>query len=144
MIKLKVKKILRFYFSCERLNEYIDKLMLKIACSWYDGLCEVGADKICKLIEEKSELNKLWIYLDNVIKALPSTTVANLEKYAYLNVWLKRLPDCEYREMRRSVECLVRKLKRIDKFDNSVAIACGYSALLGVSDQGGSTSPSSP
>ena len=69
---MKIKFLLRFYFAVDKVEEHIDRLVIKYA---YDPSAEAlpTAEKIAVLIEQKQLLGRLWAYLDNIMTGLSVT-----------------------------------------------------------------------
>lgn len=86
---MKIKKLLRFYFFQQSLNDVLDGIILHIACAsgqdFYRGGLDF-ADKIISLIEVKGELADLWQRLNSVICKLSERDIETLKRYAALRV----------------------------------------------------------
>ncbi len=66
---MKIKGILRFYFSVESLESAFEKLILARACLPFAD-ADKNAEKILAIIESKKEIGRLWLYVDSVICGL--------------------------------------------------------------------------
>ena len=81
---VKIKILLRFYFSAGSLNRALDNLILHLALAAgqdaYRG-CGEYFDRITKLISDKSELSVLWAELDGVISGMTERDRAALSLY---------------------------------------------------------------
>ena len=126
---MKVKKFLKFYFCAEKLNGALDNLIMKNAaypCT--DGWA--GAEKICSLIGEKQQLQKLWKYLDGIIAGLSERDFSSLEVYAKMRTGLKKLNRDERNALRRAVVKFTRRAKRLEDFGEGAALVIKYYCLL--------------
>ena len=67
---MKSKRLIRFYFAADELNCALDNLILQNACNTRDFVRggEFYAERIIEIIEIKSELGRLWNYLDKVME----------------------------------------------------------------------------
>lgn len=130
--RLKVKKLLRFYYCAEGLERAFDNLILKIAISSYDKGCFSGADRLCRIIDEKSELSKLWNYLDGIIPNLSEEEKASLEEYAKMRCGIKRLGADDIKRLRRAVIKFRRRARRLDGFSRGVELVGKYYCLIPV------------
>ena len=128
---MKVKRILRFYYCADSLERAFDNLILKIASS-YDGSGFDCADRLCRIIDEKSELAALWDYLDGVISRLPEDDGAALEEYARLRCGIKRLNSEQIKRLRLAVIKFKRRARRLEWFKRGVELAGKYYCLTSV------------
>lgn len=130
---IKIKRILKFYFRAEQMNDALDCYILRRALSSFDthdgGLKAV--DKITNLIDKKILLAKLWAFLDGVINKLDESDVAVLEKYALMRCGIYRLGESERRQIRRVVVKFTRRIDgKISRFEKGVEIIDAYFCLL--------------
>ena len=127
---MQVKKVLKFYFSAERIDERVDKLILKYALD-AGRSCERSAERICELIEEKRMLSSFWGYLDGIISRLSERERTALKFYAYARQRLADFPEAIIREVRRSAVKFSRRAKNIDLYERERAVAEKYYAVTG-------------
>lgn len=123
---MKIKLLLRFYFFADGAESAINNRILKLACSpWADALG--SAESICGLIYEKSELSRLWRYLDGAIRSMPADDVERLEFYAG-----KRggLTEGEKKSVKRAVMKFVRRMRGAERFEGGIKLAGKYACLL--------------
>lgn len=128
---MKVKRVLRFYFSADGLEKAFDNLIMSNACKSaqpYSG--ERYVEKICALIEEKGELNELWRYLDGVISGIAAEDRCALESYALMRFGIKRLDEEKRREIKRAAMKFTRRARRLESFDKALRIINKYYSLL--------------
>lgn len=128
---MKVKRVLRFYFSAESLERAFDNLIIKYACnSAYSYAGYSCADAICKIIGEKKELSTLWGYLDGVIGGLSETERLSLETYAAMRCGIKKLCDDKRKEIKRAAMKFTRRARRLASFENALGLVGKYYCLL--------------
>lgn len=128
-IILKVKRLLRFYYSVRSLERAFDNLIMKFACTpCGDG--EKGAEKILKIIAEKCELSKLWNYIDGVVVKLSPEERRALKTYAALRCGVKKLDDERRKTLRRSVMKFTRHARRIESFCEGIRLVNKYYCVI--------------
>lgn len=122
---MKIKLLLRFYFFADGAESAIDNRILKLACSPCADALE-SAESICGLIFEKSELSKLWRYLDGVIGSMPADDADRLRFYAG-----KRggLTEEEKKGVKRAVMKFVRRARGAERFEEGIKLAGKYACL---------------
>jgi len=130
---VKTKRILKFYFCAEELENALDHLIYKHALSsgehTYNG--ERVAEKILKLTESKSLLGELWAFLDGVIKRFDRQSVAVLYKYAMMRYGINRLCDSERKFLRRVVVRFTRRIAgRLFRYARGIGLVDDYYCLL--------------
>lgn len=127
------RSIFKFYFRARRLNDAMDKLILRAACRSADGTLSGGAyaERIASLVEAKSELAALWSYLDGVMQGFCLEDRRVLFRYAFFCGRINGLPPQEYNRMRRVAVRFCRRARMPDRFARAVRIAAEYDALLG-------------
>ncbi len=84
---VKTKKILRFYFSVDSLERAFDNLIIHRACATNTDTLAT-AEELCSVIGEKMCLERLWAYLDGVMK-----TFSEEERGKLLTYSKNRLPS---------------------------------------------------
>ena len=126
---MKVKVILKFYFTAESLDRAFDNLLIKYVCAYgADGL--KNAERLCNLIEERAKLSGLWGYLDGVISGLTERDRVSLKSYSLTRCGIKQLGDSARREFKRAVNKFVRRARGVERFSEEVALAGKYYCLL--------------
>lgn len=89
---MKVKNLLRFYFSAGSLNAALDNIIMRLAMSSgldvYAG-CATYFSRILEVVEAKNELSHLWARLDGIISAMTGRDRAALKRYAAARVGLQ-------------------------------------------------------
>ena len=127
---LKVKKVLRFYFSADSLERAFGNLILNSAYSSAYSYGGEYAEKICSLIGEKQELSELWSYIDGVMNELSEEEFAALKGYAGLRCGIKNLCVEKRREIKRAAMKFRRRAKRLESFENALGLVGKYYCLL--------------
>lgn len=123
---MKVKRVLRFYFSAEKLNGALDNLILKHALSPFaDG--EEAAAKICRLAERKALLSDFWNYLDGVISRMCEGDVRVLEYYALSRGGVSK---DRLKEVKRCAVKFRRRAVRLSAFEEQLRLIGEYWCLL--------------
>lgn len=106
---MKIKSLLRFYFSAGSLERVLDNLILKLALSSgqdvYSG-CEEYFDKISKLTEDKRVLGQLWTRLDGILSKMTEKDRATLKLYGAARAGI---PDGDKKEMHRAAVKFARR-----------------------------------
>ncbi|MDE5722123.1 MAG: hypothetical protein K2I30_05240 [Clostridia bacterium] len=127
---MKVKKILRFYFSAESLERAFDNLIMRYACASAERDGERSAERILYVLGEKNELSKLWGYINTVVPTLSSAERKALEEYAALRCGIKKLGDEKRRLLRRSVIKFTRRARRLESFAEALRLVSKYYCLI--------------
>lgn len=130
---LKSKKILRFYFSAEKLNGALDNIILRYALGAYGDLagCESRADRMVALIDAKDRLSELWGWLDDALSRFPQTDRTVLEKYAKMRGGTSRLGEEERRIIHRVVVRFTRRVAgNLGRFADGVRLIDRYYTYL--------------
>ena len=127
---MKVKRILRFYYCAENLERAFDNLIFKIASSSFDKSSFDCADRLCRIIDEKSELAKLWSYLDGIIHVLSEEERLSLEEYAKMRCGIKRLGADDIKRLRRAVVKFRRHAHRLEGFSRGLNLVYKYYCLM--------------
>lgn len=129
---MKSKRLIRFYFAADNLNRALDNLITYNACNTEDFERGGGfyADKIIRIIGVKSELTRLWGYLDGVMGELNAHERDVLEFYGGLRVGIKKFPDEKRREIKRVVVKFTRHARFIDRYGEGLKFLKEYYCLL--------------
>lgn len=126
---MKIKEMLRFYFSAEKINSHIDRQILKYACNPEVNVLE-GAERISLLIDEKGKLKELWAYLDGIAGGLKGEELDALKSYSVMREGLKKLDGDEVRRIRRAGTKFMRRARRLDSFGKELRLLKRYYCLL--------------
>ena len=129
---MKVKRLIKFYFSAESLNKTLDNLIATVALKsdeWV-GNGEKCAEKICGLISAKDRLQELWAYLDGVMEKLTLRDRDVLRLYGGLRVGIKRFPVDEAREIRRAAVKFSRHAVNVGRFTEGVRLVNSYYCIF--------------
>lgn len=130
---MKSKRLLRFYFCADKLNEALDRLMLAAACGSAENIynCEVCAERIGGLIEAKYALSALWNYLDGVMKGFGGEDKAVLYGYALSRGGWARLGRERANAVRKVVVRFMRRAKYLSRFSSGAELVDKFYALIG-------------
>ncbi len=130
--KMKIKRLLKFYYSAERLNSALDNLMLKLALSsaQSDKSCEFYAEKIIAVGEVKRELAELWGRLDGYMRGLTERDKATLKTYAFARVGAKKTGGIPEKEIHRAaVKFSRRAAGLLNSCQRAYKTLCAYYCL---------------
>ena len=100
---MKIKFLLRFYFSAGSLNDALDKIITHLAVS--SGL-DIYAERIFDIVETKRKLSCLWERLDGVLQKMTERDRQTLKNYAALRTGVK---GEEKREIHRAAVKFARR-----------------------------------
>lgn len=124
--KVKVKGILRFYFSADGLERAFENLIMKKACAPFaDGL--KNAERITEIIEEKTELENLWAYINSVMSGFSEEERGRLREYAARR---SKQCICGEKAVKSAVIKFVRRARRIEEFGKSIEVLRSYYCLM--------------
>ena len=122
---MKVKKILRFYFSADSLNAAFDNLIINKACAPYaDGLDT--AERLCSVIGDKIQLERLWAYLDGILSGFSEEERTTLLRYSARGHQIAG----DSKAVKRAVIKFTRRARRLEEFDASIEILKSYYCLM--------------
>lgn len=129
---MKLKRILRFYFSAERLNGMMDKLIAEAARRTFNqsGNCLANAEKICAIIADKISLCNLYDYLDGVMRGLSEGEREALCGYALSRRGLSKLESGERRKIRRAAVKFVRHAAYIGSYSAGIETLKRYYCVI--------------
>lgn len=129
---MKSKRLLRFYFNADSLENALDRLIMRYAYKSADGAADgqFYAERILAVIAAKDRLAELWAYLDVVIPALGVENCKALQRYADMRTGINRLSVEERREIKRAVIKLVRHARIIDRFADGIRLVNEYYCLM--------------
>ncbi len=129
---MEIKRILKFYFGADSLEERLNRLMFKSAVSSAGNVANCGecAEKIIELICEKAELAKFWIYLNGVLSLMRVEDLAALERYAFMRCGIRSIDERGRREIRRAAIKFRRRARRLESFKEGIALADKYVNFL--------------
>ncbi|MGN1373318.1 MAG: hypothetical protein ACI4VK_04650 [Candidatus Coproplasma sp.] len=132
-MNVKLKRVLRFYFSAGSLNDMLDGMITKYAASsWREIAGGVHSfDKVCTVIEVKEELEELWARLDKVMVKLPCDDLLALKKYASLRTGVSKLSEAERRKIHSALVKFRRKtVNLLSSGKRGYECICAYYALI--------------
>ena len=124
---MKPKKILRFYFSAESLERAFDNLIEHKAFDFgADTLA--CAERLCAVIGEKMQLERLWTYLDGILATFSAEERGTLLKYSLRHAL--PLADDERRAVKRAVIKFTRRARRLEDFADDICVLKKYFCLI--------------
>lgn len=126
---MKEKRLLRFYFGVDSLEETLNNLITRTAFASMGGGAEKYAGKISALLGVKEELSALWGYLDGVIGGLPAGEADVLRSYASMRGGLKGAAEDEAKNIKRVLIKFVRRARRIGEYAGAVKLLDCYFAF---------------
>lgn len=133
---VKVKRLLKFYFRADAIDDALDNVIYKQAISSADYFSDgvKVANKIAKIIEYKILLGDLWAYLDGAVKTFETSDVSVLEKYANMRCGIYRLCENERKRVRRVVVRFTRRITlRLSRHADAVRLVDTYYCLMNYS-----------
>lgn len=126
---MKSKRLIRFYFSADKLERALDNLIITNA--FKTGIdAEECAGNIIEIIEVKKRLGELWQYLDGIISGLSERERGVLEFYGRTRIPLSALDIPRRRAVRRVVMKFCRRARFTERFGEGVRLVGTYYALL--------------
>lgn len=128
---MKIKKLLRFYYSAGSLNKALDNIILRAALSsgadTYSG-CEKFAEKMAAVIEDKTKLADLWARLNLVLGAMTERDRVTLKRYAAARCGAD---GGDNKEIHRAVVKFSRRASGLLKgAEEEYRILCAYRCLI--------------
>lgn len=126
------KRLLRFYFSVDRLDKALNNLITQKAISSAvhgSNGAEIGQE-MCVLIQAKKELSELWNYLDSILKAFSEDEIKSLHLYGTTKLGIKQLPLEAQRHIKKSVVKFTRRARNLDRYESGVRLVNRYYGLL--------------
>lgn len=128
---MKIKNIMRFYFSAGSLNKALDNIITRLALSSgqdiYAG-CEEYFDKIVKVLGDKRSLSELWARLDGVMCNMTERDRATLKFYAAARGGVK---GDEKKEIHRAAVKFARRAAGLLKSCGKLySVMCTYRCLI--------------
>ena len=130
---MKSKRLIKFYFCADKLNEAMDRLILAAACGSANNIynCEECADKVVGLIEAKYTLSGLWNYLDGVMKGFSGEDKGVLYGYAFSRGGWARLGRERGNAVRKVVVRFMRRAKYLERYSSGAELLDKFYALMG-------------
>ena len=126
------KKLLKFYFGAQRLNDAMDELLLRAACaSATGGDAELCARQLCELIGCKCRLAELSSYLDGVMRRFGGGDRQVLLDYSRMRCGLSKLSADRKNEVRRVVVRFMRGARSLGRYAEALAVLNKYFVLTG-------------
>ncbi|MGN0815090.1 MAG: hypothetical protein ACI4MH_07650 [Candidatus Coproplasma sp.] len=129
---MNVKRLLRFYFSADKLNGAFDNLIMRYACGSgkNEGDGVECAERIISLICAKQSLSLLWGYLNGVMQAFCDKDCELLLLYAYMRGGLSKFDKEQRNNFRRVTVRFARKVKNLERFADGIKLVNSYYALM--------------
>ncbi len=130
---MKIKRLLKFYFSADELEYALNRLINWYALRSVNGEeCDEIIDRILAVTDDKYGLSVLWNALDGAVSKLTEADRETLARYAAMRVGVNHLADGERREIHRAVVKFSRRAKSaIERTLPQYKILCSYYNLLG-------------
>ncbi|MGN1104280.1 MAG: hypothetical protein ACI4QI_05325 [Candidatus Coproplasma sp.] len=132
-MNIKLKRVLRFYFSAGSLNVALNNIITRLAAtSWQDVFGgEHTFDKVNTVIEVKEELKEFWARLNGVMEKFPRSDYEALKKYASLRVGVSPSDNDERRKMHSAlVKFRRRAINVLLSSQRGYRCVCAYYALI--------------
>ena len=133
MMNIKLKRVLRFYFSAGSLNVALDNIITRLASTSWQDVCggEHTFDRVNTLIEVKEELKEFWARLNGVMEKFPRPDFEALKKYASLRTGVAP-SDKEERQKIHSalVKFRRRAINVLLSSPRGYRCVCAYYALI--------------
>lgn len=139
---MKYKRLLKFYFNVDGINGALDSLLLRYATAsadCYNG-CEYYADRMCRVIQVKSDLGELWAFLDNALSSVTEQDRRTLESYSEKRRKERKgtilsegteEESVEKRALHRSLMKFSRRVSgRIKSFERQISVLQEYYCLV--------------
>ncbi|MGN0817583.1 MAG: hypothetical protein ACI4L9_01320 [Candidatus Coproplasma sp.] len=129
---MNVKRLLRFYFSADKLNCALDNLIMRCACGSANSAAggAACAERILELISAKRSLSLLWGYLNGVMQGFCEEDGELLLTYAYMRSGLTKLNKEDAKSFRRVTVRFSRRARNADRFTEGIRLVNSYYALL--------------
>ncbi len=131
-IKMKNKRILRFYFNADALERAMDNKILSYALAdrdWERG-GEYCAERALEIVAAKAALSELWGYLDRVMGELKEGEKEILRKYSLSRRGLKGRAPADRLAVKRAVMKFRRHARRLERFSEGLGIVDEYCRLF--------------
>lgn len=130
---MKYRRLIKFYFSADGIDRALNNLILNEALKSADSerKAEYFAERISALIEAKSGLSSLWVYLDGVMRSFTDAEIEILKRYGEYG---KRSADCrQVREIRRVTVKFARRARMLGSFAGEIGLLAKYYCFCGCS-----------
>lgn len=127
------KKLLKFYFCADRLNDALDNLIVHSACASGYGPHSFShyADRVIELVSAKSSLSELWRYLNGIMLTFSGEDKGVLYGYAFMRGGYSALPPERAKSIRRVVVRFMRRAKGLSRYGEALSVLSKYYALAG-------------
>lgn len=129
---MKNKRLLRFYFNADGLNEALDRLIF--ACAFKSAYGQEGgvfyAERIISVITAKNALAGLWQYLDGVMGTLREKDRETLRFYSSMRTGIKCLREEERKNVKRAMIKFIRHARHAERFEEGIRLVNEYYCLL--------------
>lgn len=129
---MKIKQLVRFYFSADYLNEELDGIILSYACKSANYLKsgEYYFQRIAAVIEAKCKLNALWGYLDNVMSGITARERAVLKYYGDLRHGIAKLDEGRKKEIKRVAVKFTRRARGVGRYSDGINMVKKYYCMM--------------
>lgn len=127
---MKVKKLLKFYFTAERAERLIDNLICKKASSvsFTRSACDC-AEEVADLVKKKAEMCAFYFYVSGVLNLFSEEERQTLKKYAF-----GRTDACDETELRTARRLALKLARRLrgcsEKYSEGIAAAFDLSIIV--------------
>ncbi len=129
---MKVKRLLKFYFCADGLDGALNNLIMRRALN-LECSALAAAEGICDLLEEKSELSRLWGYMNRVMAGMPRGEAETLKSYALLRTGFSRLTEDMRKEYKRVTVKYFRRARNVVRYEKAIELINKYYCLISVS-----------
>ncbi len=128
---MKIKNLLRFYFSAGSLNCALDNIIVRLALDSgldiYKG-CEAYAGRISEIVGVKQKLSELWWRLDGILRNMTERDRATLKRYAALRTGVR---GGDRREIHRAAVKFARRAGGLlSGVEELYRVLCAYRCLI--------------
>lgn len=127
---MKLKRLIKFYFNAEKLNNWLDGMTVFRACTAHAGRAASDFDRVLEIVCDKIALERLYSYLKVIMDGLTEKDRSVLYGYSLLRMDIKRLRLEEYREYKRAVMKFSRKLIYSKVYLKEFKVLGKYAALI--------------
>lgn len=124
------KRLFKFYFSAEKLEEMLNGVALKLALSPAELDAENCARKIISVIEYKMKLAKFWNYMDDAMKKLSKEEAEALRYYGLLRTGLAKEEEKTRKLIRKAAVKFQRAARRTERFSDALRLIDNYYCIF--------------
>jgi len=128
---VRTKLILRFYFSVDKLEQSLNNIIMRKACTPSNASADYCSVQIIEIINDKVRLARLWDCLYSFLCKFSQKELNALSLYALMRNGVYQLPEKEYKEVNRLRAKFLRRAKSsVEKMKVELETLYKYSALL--------------